>query len=94
MYSINTEQSCVVFNVLTKSATKLCIYKKIAEQKFAPQNGPELTKIDNMVSLPSLIFLDLYQNRITHISNLHTVPTLKVLMLGKNTIESGMEELE
>jgi len=39
------------------------------------------------VSLPALIFLDLYNNNIKEISHLHTVPTLRVLMLGKNYIE-------
>jgi leucine-rich repeat-containing protein 49 len=44
-------------------------------------------KIENLVSLPALIFLDLYNNNIKEISHLHTVPTLRVLMLGKNYIE-------
>lgn len=39
------------------------------------------------MSLPNLIFLDLYNNQIKEISNLQTVPTLRVLMLGKNYIE-------
>ena len=39
------------------------------------------------MSLPALIFLDLYNNNIKEISHLHTVPTLRVLMLGKNYIE-------
>ena len=37
-------------------------------------------------SLPHLIFLDLYNNRITEIANLDCVPGLRVLMLGKNRI--------
>lgn len=36
--------------------------------------------------MPHLIFLDLYNNRITEISNLDCVPGLRVLMLGKNRI--------
>eukprot|EP00742_Colponemidia_sp_Colp-10_P015478 GILJ01017668.1.p1 GENE.GILJ01017668.1~~GILJ01017668.1.p1 ORF type:complete len:605 (+),score=106.80 GILJ01017668.1:155-1816(+) len=47
-----------------------------------------ITKIDNLVSLPHLIFLDLYNNQIKEIAGLQTVPTLRVLMLGKNEIES------
>ena len=43
-----------------------------------------IPRIDNLVSLPNLIFLDLYDNQLTEIANLHTVPTLRVLMLGKN----------
>ena len=46
-----------------------------------------VSKIENLVSLPALIFLDLYNNNIKEISHLHTVPTLRVLMLGKNYIE-------
>ena len=46
-----------------------------------------VSKIENLVSLPALIFLDLYNNNIKEICNLHTVPTLRVLMLGKNYIE-------
>jgi len=46
-----------------------------------------ITKIENLVSLPNLIFLDLYSNKIKEISHLHIVPTLRVLMLGKNNIE-------
>lgn len=37
-------------------------------------------------SLPHLIFLDLYNNRVTSIVNLDAVPALRVLMLGKNRI--------
>ena len=46
-----------------------------------------ITKIENLVSLPNLIFLDLYNNHIEEISHLHTIPTLRVLMLGKNYIK-------
>ena len=49
-----------------------------------------ITKVENLVSLPNLIFLDLYDNEIKEISHLHTVPTLRVLMLGKNNIERIM----
>lgn len=47
----------------------------------------QISKIENLVSLPNLIFLDLYSNLIKEISHLHTVPTLRVLMLGKNQID-------
>ena len=46
-----------------------------------------IIKIENLLSLPNLIFLDLYNNQIKEINSLHTVPTLRVLMLGKNVIE-------
>ncbi|CAD7969164.1 unnamed protein product [Amoebophrya sp. A120] len=52
-----------------------------------------IQKIENLVSLPNLIFLDLYGNQIETIENLQTVPTLKVLMLGKNKIKKGVEHL-
>ena len=39
-----------------------------------------------MVSLPNLIYLDLYDNQIRDIENLHTIPTLRVVMLSKNKI--------
>jgi leucine-rich repeat-containing protein 49 len=46
-----------------------------------------ITKIENLLSLPNLIFLDLYNNQIKEINGLQTVPTLRVLMLGKNQID-------
>lgn len=46
-----------------------------------------ISKIENLLSLPNLIFLDLYNNQIKEIASLHTVPTLRVLMLGKNQID-------
>jgi leucine-rich repeat-containing protein 49 len=41
-----------------------------------------IQRIENMVNLPSLIFLDLYNNQISELSGLETIPTLRVLMLG------------
>jgi leucine-rich repeat-containing protein 49 len=46
-----------------------------------------ISKIDNLSSLPNLIFLDLYNNQVKEINGLNTVPSLRVLMLGKNLIE-------
>jgi leucine-rich repeat-containing protein 49 len=46
-----------------------------------------ITRVENLVSLPNLIFLDLYNNHIEEINNLHTISTLRVLMLGKNYIK-------
>jgi leucine-rich repeat-containing protein 49 len=46
----------------------------------------QICKIENLVSLPNLICLDLYSNKISEIQNLHTVPSLRVLMLGKNFV--------
>lgn len=48
-----------------------------------------IEEIQNLVHLPNLIFLDLYNNRIEYLShNLECVPTLRVLMLGKNRIRA------
>lgn len=45
--------------------------------------------IQNLHNLPNLIFLDLYNNSIEHVSEeLLAVPTLRVLMLGKNRIKA------
>lgn len=46
-----------------------------------------ISKIENLLSLPNLIFLDLYNNQIKEINGLQTVPALRVLMLGKNLID-------
>lgn len=46
-----------------------------------------ISKIENLLSLPNLIFLDLYDNQIKEINNLQTVPSLRVLMMGKNLID-------
>ena len=58
-----------------------------------------IIKIENLLSLPNLIFLDLYNNQIKEINSLHTVPTLRVLMLGKNLIDkiknlNGLSKLD
>lgn len=46
-----------------------------------------INKIDHLVSLNNLLYLNLYSNKIYEIENLHTVPKLRALMLGKNQIE-------
>ena len=46
-----------------------------------------ITKIENIVSLPNLAFLDLTGNNIKEIIAQPTIKTLKVLILGKNEIE-------
>lgn len=47
-----------------------------------------IVEIQNLQHLPNLIFLDLYNNCIQHLSpDLDYVPTLRVLMLGKNRIK-------
>lgn len=58
-----------------------------------------ITKIDHLVSLNSLLYLNFYSNKITEIENLQNVSKLKALMLGKNNIEkiknlSCLQDLE
>lgn len=45
----------------------------------------KISKIENLISLPNLLYLDLYDNQIKEIENI-SVPTLKVLLLPKNNI--------
>lgn len=58
-----------------------------------------INKIDHLVSLNNLLYLNLYANKIYEIENLQTVPKLRALMLGRNLIEkiknlSGLSDLE
>ncbi|CAN0350566.1 unnamed protein product, partial [Scytosiphon promiscuus] len=47
-----------------------------------------ISKIANLANLPSLIFIDLYNNLIdTMDGTLATMTTLRVMMVGKNKIE-------
>ncbi|KAL8008711.1 putative leucine-rich repeat domain superfamily [Plasmopara halstedii] len=52
-----------------------------------------IQKIDNLLSLPNLIFLDLCNNHIEKLENLHHVPNLRVLMMGSNRL-TIIENLE
>jgi Leucine-rich repeat (LRR) protein len=52
-----------------------------------------LSKICHLQGLPNLIFLDLYNNNIARIEGLACIPALRVLMLGKNNIQT-VENLE
>ena len=42
-------------------------------------------RIENLISLPNLLYIDLYDNQIKEMENL-SVLTLKVLLLPKNQI--------
>jgi len=53
----------------------------------------EITKIENIVSLPNLTFLDLSQNKIAEISLIPVCQNLRVLILSKNFIDT-IENLE
>lgn len=43
-----------------------------------------VTKIENLVSLPTLLYIDLYDNMIKEIENLNAITQLRVLLLPKN----------
>ena len=45
----------------------------------------KIVKIENLISLPNLLYLDLHDNLIRDIENL-TIPSLKVLLLAKNQL--------
>lgn len=47
----------------------------------------QITKIENLISLPNLIYVDFFDNQIREIENLSNgIPTLKVLLLPKNSV--------
>jgi leucine-rich repeat-containing protein 49 len=47
----------------------------------------QISKIENLISLPNLIYIDFFDNQIKEIENLsNAIPTLKVLLLPKNSI--------
>ena len=52
--------------------------------KFLNLQSNEISRIDNLVSLPNLTFLDLSMNRVTEINQIPQVQHLRVLILGKN----------
>jgi len=52
--------------------------------KLLNMNGNWIVKIENLVSLHNLQYLELFDNQIAEIAELNKIPTLKVLMLGKN----------
>ena len=46
-----------------------------------------ISRIENLISLPNLLYIDFFDNQIKEIENiLNGVPTLKVLLLPKNQI--------
>ena len=54
----------------------------------------KIHKIENLISLPNLLYIDLYDNLIKEMESL-ALPTLKVLLLPKNQITRirGINEL-
>ena len=45
----------------------------------------KVVKIENLISLPHLLYLDLHDNLIKDIENV-AIPTLKVLLIAKNNL--------
>ena len=46
-----------------------------------------IAKIENLISLPNLLYIDFFDNQIKEIENLaNGIPTLKVLLMPKNQI--------
>lgn len=43
-----------------------------------------ISRLENVPLLPQLVVLDLYDNRVERICGLHGLPSLRVLLLGKN----------
>ena len=46
----------------------------------------KINRLENLISLPNLLYLDLYDNSIREIENLSILTNLKVLLLPKNQI--------
>lgn len=56
--------------------------------KYLNLQNNEIVKIENLVSLPNLTFIDLSMNKIKEVSNLQGVAdNLRVLIMSKNQIE-------
>ena len=56
--------------------------------KFFHLQNNQISKIENLVSLPNLHFLDLSSNKMTEINNLPSVTNLRVLVLSRNQLTS------
>lgn len=54
--------------------------------KFFHLQNNEITKIENLVSLPNLHFLDLSSNKLCEINNLPSILFLRVLILSRNQL--------
>ena len=82
------------FNFDRKQLTACPILEGEERLKLLNYQSNFITQITNM-RLPSLVFLDLYNNNIKQISGLDSVPSLRVLMLGKNHVKriEGLESI-
>ena len=75
------------FNLDRRELTQMPLLEGEEKLRLLNYQHNFIGKIENLLSMPNLIFLDLYNNQIKEINGLHTVPSLRVLMLGKNQIE-------
>jgi len=63
--------------------------------KYLNLQNNEISKIENLVSLPNLTFIDMSLNKLKEVSNLIAVSEhLRVLILSKNQIEVIKHPLE
>ncbi len=63
--------------------------------KYLNLQNNEISKIENLVSLPNLTFLDLSGNRLREVAGLQSVSEhLRVLILSKNQIEAIRQPLD
>jgi len=45
-----------------------------------------ITRLEGLMSLPRLVFLDLYDNQVEKLTGFQDLPNIKVLLLGKNRL--------
>lgn len=81
------KKSLEKFNLSKKDLPQIPLFEGEENLKCLSLEMNLITKIDQLVSLNSLVYLNLYSNRISEIENLQNTPKLKVLLLGKNKIE-------
>ena len=84
MYKIKTPDKLYLNNL---DLPHLPLFEGEENLKLLSLEGNLISKIDHLVSLNSLLYLNFYNNKITEIENLQNVFKLKALMLGKNNIE-------
>ena len=69
-----------------KDLPHIPLFESEDKLKYLSLELNHISKIEQLISLNSLLFLNLYGNNIKEIENLNTVKKLKVLLLGRNNI--------
>ncbi len=80
------ENSLEKLNLDYMDLTHIPLLEGEEKLKILTYQHNRIHKIQNLVSLPNLLYVDLYNNMIKQIQNLNTVPQLRVLLLPKNQI--------